>query len=202
MGGRGTKLIPGKNRFPRSSGRINEIDAAQFKNLPTGESMIKLKNYETLIAFNNAGVPVKAYKGGATSVSYPVDEALKWSGYTVTHNHPGQFGGTFSLADINGSTKYSYGSHRATAKEGVYIIKPRANARPVAFAEAYAKQARIWQTTNVQRTKSIINKLSARGASQAAITKAYRQSEVGRLHKWFKTNAASYGFDYIFAKGR
>lgn len=93
-----------------------EIDAGNFGNLRETEDVIRKKGQEVLVVFDQDGKAIKAYQGDKTSVAFPVSEAKKWKGLTVTHNHPKGwegFGGTFSWADMRNATIYEFGSHRA-----------------------------------------------------------------------------------------
>lgn len=119
------------------SGKVKEIDSDQFGSLRDTEDVIRKKSREVLVVFDEQGKAIKAYQGNNTSVAFPVAEAKKWKGLTVTHNHPKGmegFGGTFSWADMSNATVFEFGVHRAVASgqgEKNYILVAGKNARPM-----------------------------------------------------------------------
>lgn len=129
FGGRGTKAKVGKMVSFSNAINVNtvnethEINAKKYETLEDWEKAIRFNNYETLIAFNEKGEPVKAYKGSNNSVNILDEVGMLWEGYVVTHNHPGRYGGTFSPDDILNLAKYKYKELRAVTEEGTYIIR-------------------------------------------------------------------------------
>lgn len=143
MGGRGSfsgllKTIDDVLRLSSEAGEIKPISVEPFKNLEQTEELIRRRKKEILVVFDKTGQAVKAYEGERHWVAFPVEEAIKWKEFTVTHNHPGGvhmegFGGTFSFMDMRNATVYEFCSHRAVAAgqgERNYILRAEPDARP------------------------------------------------------------------------
>ena len=95
FGGRGSRskiannlMDSYNNHEHKTNSEITEINAQTHSNLNDWEKDIRNNKYETMIVFDSKGVPIKAYVGSDYKTAFPGEEALKWSGYTLTHNHP------------------------------------------------------------------------------------------------------------------
>ena len=156
----------------------------------------------TLVAENGRIILEKG--GGKGSVSFGAREGLLMdSTTTITHNHPGVYGGTFSGADVKVLVDYKLKAIRAVGKEGTYSLE-RADTnsnKSYDFKTAYAQMS---NTTNGKiRTeyKSLKAKV-ARG--ETSVDDANKQLSEKRTslcneqHDWLVQNAEKYGFNYVF----
>lgn len=137
MGGRGSfsgllQTIDDVLGIRSGGGKIDPIkDLSIYQTLEQSENLIRGKSKEYLLVFDQEGKCIAGYRGNSKSVAFPVSEAEKWRGMTVTHNHPRgyeNFGGTFSFEDMSNATVYEFGSHRAVAAgqgEKNYILRGR-----------------------------------------------------------------------------
>lgn len=210
MGGRGSfsgldRTIDDVLGGSESYGSPEEINTEQFSDLFATEDMIRKRKREVLVVFDKNGKPIKAYQGNSTSVAFPVSEAEKWRGFTVTHNHPKGsegFGGTFSWADMRNATVYRFGSHRAVGcgqGEKNYILKAKRNAKPMQLNRRIAadipilKQKMHEETAKVK--KEYVEK-SEKFRDYGHAIHVARQRSVGVLNSYYKEIAEQYGYTY------
>lgn len=210
MGGRGSfsgllQSIDDVLGISSSKSFVKELDVTQFETLEQTENMIRKRTKEVLVVFDQDGKAIKAYQGDATSVAFPVEEAKKWKGMTVTHNHPkgtGGFGGTFSFEDMRNATVFEFGSHRAVASgqgEKNYILSAGKNAKPMEFNRRIAadipwlRQAMREETIRVRdEFKSGSKKYKNYGHALHVA----RQKVVGVLNSYYRKTAEQYGYIY------
>lgn len=213
MGGRGSFSGLGKTiddvlgTSEGNGGKVSEIDTGQFGTLEDTENRIRARKREVLVVFDTEGRAVKAYQGDSKSVAFPVEEAKKWKGFTVTHNHPKGiegFGGTFSFADMRNATVFEFGSHRAVAAgqgEKNYILKAGNNARPMEFNRRIASDI-PWLKEKMKEAVREVKKEYNRGQNNGKY-KNYghalhiaRQKTVGVLNSYYRETAEQYGYTY------
>lgn len=212
MGGRGSfsglgQTIDEVLGVQEGSGKIDEIPIDGFKTLEQSENIIRKRNKEVLIVFDKEGKAVKAYQGDRHSVSFPISEAKKWKGLTVTHNHPKGwegFGGTFSWADMSNATVYEFGSHRAVGcgqGEKNYILKAGKSARPMDFNRRIAADI-PWLKDKMKEAVAEVKKEYNHGVNNGKF-KNYghaihvaRQKSVGVLNSYYRDTAEQYGYTY------
>lgn len=145
MGGRGGKgnvngFIDWLSKEGKGGGSPHPLDISKFSNMSLEDAERRIRNlkHEELFVFDKDGKLIEAYKGSATSVSFPMS-VLDYKGATVTHGHPkgaADFGGTFSFADIKNMLESKWAEHRATASgqgEMNYIMRKGQGAKPKAF---------------------------------------------------------------------
>ena len=126
-----------KNEGGKTGGAPRPIDISNYAGwtLEQTEDRLRGLNHEELFVFDENDQLIEAYKGYATSVSFP-RELFDKEGITVTHGHPksqADFGGTFSWADIDNMLNSKWAEHRATAGgqgEMNYIMRRTAKADP------------------------------------------------------------------------
>lgn len=210
MGGRGSfsgllATIDDVLGIKESKGTVDEITTEGFGTLEQTENMIRTRNREHLVVFDEEGKAIKAYKGDAVSVSFPEEEALKWKGLTVTHNHPqGKegFGGTFSFEDMRNATVYEFGSHRAVGcgqGEKNYILKSTDKSRPMDFNRRIASDI-PWLKDKMRDTafsvkQAYIDNKDAFNDYKHMLHVA-RQKTVGVLNSYYRETAEQYGYIY------
>ena len=123
---------------------------------------------------------------------------------TLTHNHPGDFGGTFSGADVDILTKYDLRAIRAVGKEGTYSLE-RTNdpvgMKQYTFNKDYAKQSNavlrgLKSEFKTMQKKVWDGEISSEDANRHLAE--YRTSQCNGLHDWLTQNSASYGYNYVF----
>lgn len=156
----------------------------------------------TLVAENGRIILEKG--GGKGSVSFGAREGLLMdSSTTITHNHPGAYGGTFSGADVKVLVDYKLKAIRAVGKEGTYSLE-RADTnsnKAYDFKQEYAKMSNSTNGRIRTEYKSLKAKV-ARG--ETSVDDANKQLSEKRTslcneqHDWLVQNAAKYGFNYVF----
>lgn len=213
MGGRGSssgfdgvdQTIDDILGMGETEGKVEEINVDIFGNLYETEDMIRSLKHEVLVVFDGEGKAVKAYRGDATSVAFPVSEAETWKGYTVTHCHPKGaegFGGTFSYADMRNATVYQFGSHRAVASgqgERNYILKPQQNADYMGLNRRIAKDIPHLDKEMKAAVKEIRQQFETGNSEYKSKKHAVhiaRQKAVGVLNAYYRAVAKQYGFVY------
>ncbi len=115
-------------------------------------------------------------------------------GMTATHNHPSNYGGTFSGADISYLTESKLKEMRAVAKEGTYRITATKRANPIGLNKALAKDIK---KINVQATKNSL-KVKRGNLSKRQFETVKRKVYADTLDSWYKKNASKYGYEYSF----
>ena len=123
---------------------------------------------------------------------------------TLTHNHPGDFGGTFSGSDVNTLAKYDLRAVRAVAKEGTYSLERTSEATAMQAMTLNRDYGKLSNKTT-RNLKSEFSKLQDKVWSGEVSTddanrqlSEYRTSLSNKMHDWLSQNAASYGFNYVF----
>lgn len=213
MGGRGSssgfdkieKTIDEILGTADSKGKVEEISVDMFGNLYETEDMIRSLKYEVLVVFDSEGKAIKAYKGDATSVAFPVAEAETWKECTVTHCHPKgteDFGGTFSYMDMRNATVYQFGSHRAVASgqgERNYILKPQKNADYMGLNRRIAKdipRLDVEMKSAVRKVRQQFESDAGKYKNKKHAVHIARQKAVGILNAYYRAVAENYGFVY------
>ena len=168
----------------------------QQKTLDFIEKVYKkgMKN-EQLQILDDDGWVVKAYQGDAHSVAY---NPVHVKGRVVTHNHPNQWGGTFSEADVRGM-KWGAKEKRASAAEGVYSLKATRKANPEGLYTALENAIPGLQKRMGQISTRISKWNIANPQRRATIN---RRLQLSALHRWYQQNAEKYGFEYTFTKNK
>ena len=211
MGGRGSGINKLKdwlrNEGGKAGGPPRPIDISRYRGwtLERTEDRLRNLNHEEMFVFDENNQLIAAYKGYATSVSFP-HELLAREGITVTHGHPrGQsdFGGTFSWADINNMLDSNWAEHRATASgrgEMNYIMRRTAKADPHGLRNQINRDfLRIdakWQDVYNQAYRDAIKN----GVGKLQAAHIARQKGVGVLNAYYKRVFPKYGFEYIVRK--
>lgn len=159
---------------------------------------------EKMTVIDDDGNVVFEKSGGKGSVSFSRGQAMAMEGKTITHNHPGEFGGTFSHADVNVFTKYGLKSIRAVAKEGTYSIEKTQKATPQSgkkFRDEYREIERKGTSALNSLYKKIKSKfmrgeISADSANEQLGDK--RTQICNEHHEYIKRVAESYGYRYYY----
>lgn len=208
MGGRGSfsglgRTIDEMLGITNGKGKVAEIGVEKFNNLEQTENIIRNRKKEVMVVFDSEGKAIKAYQGDRHSVAFPVAEAKKWKGYTVTHNHPKGwegFGGTFSFADMSNATVYEFGSHRAVGcgqGEKNYILKAGKDAKPMDFNRRIAADI-PWLRNNMKEVVSKVKEEYQKGEykNYGHAIHVARQKSVGVLNSYYRETAEQYGYIY------
>lgn len=210
MGGRGSfsgllQTIDDVLGIHDAKGTVEEIPVDKFGTLEQTENLLRNRKREVLVVFNQKGEAVKAYQGDKHSVPFPVEEAEKWKGYTVTHNHPKGiegFGGTFSFADMRNITVYEFGSLRAVAGgqgEFNYILRAGPHTRPMEFNRRIAADIpwlRQQMRQEVLKVKEDYIKQDNKFKNYGHFIHIARQKSVGMLNSYYRKTAEQYGYTY------
>ena len=165
---------------------------------------VKLQN-EKLTLVNENGEVVHEKRGGKASVSIDdYTKAMMGENVTLTHNHPGEFGGTFSGADVNVLTKYNLRAIRAVGVEGTYSLERKSNT--TGLKASYFNQAYKTLADDVDSSLRAQHKLMRAKVNGGAMTVEdanrhlanHRNKECDRMHEWLIQNAGKYNFNYVF----
>lgn len=156
----------------------------------------------TLVAENGRIILEKG--GGKGSVSFGAREGLLMdSTTTITHNHPGVYGGTFSGADVKVLVDYKLKAIRAVGKEGTYSLErgDTNSNKAYDFKQEYGKlsnstNGRIRTEYKSLKTKVARGETSVDDANKQLSEK--RTSLCNEQHDWLVQNASKYGFNYVF----
>lgn len=149
---------------------------------------------EQLQVIDRHGYVTRAFQGDEYSVGVDMDTRTYMQGKVVTHNHPQNFGGTFSDADIN-SLKMGMKELRASAREGNYSMKAERGADPAGFYKAYERNAGRMQT---QMTEVAREMAARRWSSYERFQTENRKAQLTVIDNWYKKNAGRYGYQYSF----
>ena len=165
---------------------------------------VKLKN-EKLTLIDEDGDVIHEKRGSRGSVSIDYATAYKMSesdGITLTHNHPGEFGGTFSGADVNILTKYNLRAIRAVGNEGSYSLERTSNGQKAAsFNQDYGRLSNqtnrsLQNKHNDLKSKAMRGDISVAEANRQM--QEYRTGLCNQMHDWLSQNSAKYGYNYVF----
>ena len=123
---------------------------------------------------------------------------------TLTHNHPGDFGGTFSGADVDILAKYELRAIRAVGKEGTYSLERTSEttfSQGAFFNREYAKHSNKAIRSLKSEFKSMQKKVWDGEVSMDDANRhlaEFRTNQCNALHDWLSQNAASYSYNYVF----
>lgn len=143
--------------------------------------------------------------GGKGSVSFGAKEGFHMNeSTTLTHNHPGEYGGTFSGADVKVMVDYRLRAIRAVCKEGTYSLERTSKTNSndsYDFNRAYQKQSdslnyKMRTEYNSQKKKIARGETSVNDANQQLAD--YRTGLCNQQHEWLVQNAPKYGYNYVF----
>ncbi len=203
MGGRGMNSLGSRTKgglLKQSRGRVSEqLDVSSMSGYPVKiksefEKFLDMKNkpveYGYLIDKN--GKVVAGAKGGRHSVGIAYNGNQE--GMTVTHNHPSNYGGSFSGADISHLTTAKLKSIRAVAKEGTYKMVATSKANPMELNRALAKDINRLNSQASKNKKSVKRGNMSIKQYKTARRKAY----VDTIDSWYRQNASKYGYKYTF----
>lgn len=140
------------------------------------------------------GYVTRAFQGDEHSCAVDDKTQQYARGKIVTHNHPSEFGGTFSDADIS-FLSLGMKELRASAKEGTYSIKAKKNANPHGLMKAYLRSAPRMQDAMREIALEMARK---KYTSKKAYEKANRKAQLEVIHNWYQRNVKRYGFEYNF----
>lgn len=212
MGGRGASygkqsLFDWLANEGAGKGKAQPMDVAKYQGwtLEQIERYLRGLGHEELFALDKDGNVIAAYKGGKTSVSFPVD-LLQVDGATVTHGHPKSaedFGGTFSFADMKNMLTSSWAEHRATASgqgEMNYILRATSRANSKGFYNQINKDYTSIKSQMSDKYDSAYKSAIKSGASKQQALHRARQEAVGVLNRYYKDTASKFGYEYITRK--
>lgn len=206
------QLFGGRGAFSSLSGRTSnngmlenrkgkpskQLDVSHMAGFPINdiaefESYIRMANERVEYGYiiDKNGKMVAGAKGTSGSVGIAYDNQ---EGTTVTHNHPGSYGGTFSDGDINHLTMAKLKSIRAVAKEGTYSMKATKRANPIGLNKALAKDLKNIHIKARINANNATSKVTNKRKAKIVERKAYTDT----VSDWYKTNAKKYGYTYSF----
>lgn len=165
---------------------------------------VKLKN-EKMSLVNENGDIVHEKRGSQSRVNFnDYDVAMLGEDITLTHNHPGEYGGTFSGADVNVLTKYNLRAIRAVGAEGTYSLERKSHTTGLKasfFNQAYGDLSRDVSIKLTNERDQMLKKVNRGDISVEDANRHLanvRNKECERMHNWLIQNAASYTYNYVF----
>lgn len=210
MGGRGSsfgvEIIAAVSAYG-SGGEIQELNVAgmtpmdrgsRFTNAEKTLDYLETKKLEEtkeqVQVLDDYGYVTRAFQGDEHSCAVDDRTQQYARGKIVTHNHPSEYGGTFSDADIS-FLSLGMKELRASAKEGTYSIKAKKNANPHGLMKAYLRNAPRMQNAMREIALEMARK---KYTSKKAYEKANRRAQLEVIHNWYQRNVKRYGFEYNF----
>ena len=208
------KDAPKQDEKPTEQQAENKISATSTKSeLPDVvlskcqevEAKTVNRKTEKMTLVGEDGYIILEKSGGKGSVSFGAKEGIHMNDRTtLTHNHPGEYGGTFSGADVKVLTDYRLKAIRAVGKEGTYSLERTSKTNSnnsYDFNRAFQKQSdslnyKMRTEYNSQKKKIARGEISVDAANQQL--SEYRTSLCNQQHDWLVNNAQSYGFNYVF----
>ena len=157
MGGRGSsfgvEIIAAVSPYGSQDAEIQELNVegmtpmhrgSRFTNAEKTLDYLERKKLqetrEQVQVLDDYGYVTRAFQGDEHSCAVDDKTQQYARGKIVTHNHPSEYGGTFSDADIS-FLSLGMKELRASAKEGTYSIKAKKNANPHGLMKAYLRSA-------------------------------------------------------------
>lgn len=160
---------------------------------------------EKMTVIDSDGNVILEKSGGKGSVSFGAREGFYMNDTTtVTHNHPGEYGGTFSGADVKVLVDYKLKAIRAVGKEGTYSLERTSKTNSnnsYDFKTEYAKKSNTLNSKmrteyNSQKSKVARGDTTLDDANKQLSD--YRTSLCNEQHEWLVQNASKYGYNYVF----
>lgn len=189
-----TITATGKSTLPESVlSKCQEVEAKTVN-----------RKTEKMTIVDSDGNVILEKSGGKGSVSFGAREGFYMNDTTtVTHNHPGEYGGTFSGADVKVLVDYKLKAIRAVGKEGTYSLErgDTNSNKSYDFKTEFAKKSdalngKMRTRYNSQKGKVARGETSVDDANKQLSD--YRTSLCNEQHEWLVQNAAQYGFNYVF----
>ena len=175
-----------------ASSKCQEIEAKSVK-----------RKTEQISVVDDDGNVTFQKSGGRGSVRFTTQDMMNFSGKTVTHNHPGEFGGTFSDADISVFAKSGARSIRAVGAEGTYSLErgsaPRSQIQKFA-SDCYTVSSGYTSKMKAQRSRLQV----AVNRGEMTVDAANKQlgdartAHLTKLSSEFGKLADQYGLIYTF----
>lgn len=160
---------------------------------------------EKMTVIDADGNVILEKSGGKGSVSFGAREGFYMNDTTtVTHNHPGEYGGTFSGADVKVLVDYKLKAIRAVGKEGTYSLERTSQTNSnnsYDFKTEFAKKSntlngKMRTEYNSQKGKVARGETSVDDANKQLSD--YRAGLCNEQHEWLVQNASKYGYNYVF----
>lgn len=182
----GLMELRGNEADPEST--LQNIDRVRFNGL----------EHEQLFVVDQEGFVIKGYDGTENSVAFDTESARQWKGLTVTHRHPGEDGGTFSIPDICNVAKYNWGVHEASAREGRYRIEATHKADSEALASAIAQGLPKVQGEMKAEAERMAKALKKDHISEKDYERESYKAQLGVLERWYEEILPKAGYQYKF----
>lgn len=192
------------SNMPSPTNNKSELPEKILKTCKEVEAKTVNRKTEKMTIIDDDGRILLEKSGGRGSVTFGAREGFIMDRQTVTHNHPGEFGGTFSGADVKVMVDYKLKAIRAVAKEGTYSLE---RTDKVTSNSAYDfKQAFTKSSNNVNRQirneydsmKSKVRRgeITADEANKQLSEK--RTKLCNEQHEYLKKIATANGFRYVY----
>lgn len=177
---------------PKALAKCKEIEAESVK-LP----------YEQVTAIDDVGAIIFQKDGTKNHVSLDYEERMDADGKILTHNHPGEYGGTFSEGDIGIFLGVYAEAIRAVGAEGTYSLE-RGNAEyeeVYSFAQAAVKEhrrigAQFTKARDSKRADVAEGKMSEDDANKEL--GALRKDLLSSMSTKYEELAKQYNLHYTF----
>ena len=181
------------------------LSADVLKTCQEVEAKTVSRKTEKMTLVDEDGQIILEKSGGKGSVSFGAREGFLMNDTTVvTHNHPGEYGGTFSGADVQVFVDYRLKAIRAVGAEGTYSLERTSKVNSNSaydFNQEFKARSNSLNDTMRKEYKSMKSKVE-RG--ELKVDDANKQLSEHRTtlcndqHDWLTQNADKYGFNYVF----
>ena len=181
------------------------LPSEMLKTCQEVEAKTVSRKTEKMTLVGEDGQIILEKSGGKGSVSFGAREGFQMNDTTVvTHNHPGEYGGTFSGADVQVFVDYRLKAIRAVGAEGTYSLERTSKVNSSSaydFNQDFKARSNNLNDTIRKEYNSMKSKV-ARG--EVKVDDANKQLSERRTtlcndqHDWLTQNAEKYGFNYVF----
>lgn len=198
------KETESKQNMPSSTNNKSQLPDKILNKCREVEAKTVNRKTEKMTVIDDDGNILLEKSGGRGSVSFGAREGFILDRQTITHNHPGEFGGTFSGADIKVMVDYKLKAIRAVAKEGTYSLErtEKVNSNSAyELKESFKKSSNEVNRTmrkeyNAMKPKVMRGEITPEEANKQLSN--IRTSLCNKQHEYLKKLAKDNGFIYVY----
>lgn len=192
------------SNMPSPTNNKTELPEKVLETCRKVEAKTVNRKTEKMTVIDDDGRIILEKSGGRGSVSFGAREGFIMDRQTVTHNHPGEFGGTFSGADVKVMVDYKLKAIRAVAKEGTYSLertdKVTSNSA-YELKQSFTKSSnavnrQIKAEYNAMKVKVMKGEITPQEANKQLSD--YRTKLCNQQHEYLKKIATDNGFRYVY----
>lgn len=198
------KAAETKQNMPSPTNNKSQLPEKVLNKCREVEAKTVNRKTEKMTVIDDDGNILLEKSGGRGSVSFGAREGFILDRQTVTHNHPGEFGGTFSGADVKVMVDYKLKAIRAVAKEGTYSLERTSKVNSNSayeLKEGFKKSSDEVNRTmrkeyNAMKPKVMRGEITTDEANKQLSD--IRTSLCNKQHEYLKKLAKANGFIYVY----